>query len=244
MRARRVKVFDRLVRPTLAEEGGQSRHPDGRVAEDRPVTTGTAQRTRIQKRNTGVILEAALEVFSTRGFDGATLDRIAGTAGLSKPNLLYYFPSKEAIHRALISETLDTWLAPLRELDPEGEPVDEIVGYVLRKLEMARDFPRESRFFAHEILQGAPRVLDIIEGPLKDLVDDKARLIAGWAAAGRIAPVDPHHLVFSIWATTQHYADFDAQVRGILAPQGDAHFEDAARHLETLYRRLLVPGER
>ncbi len=200
-----------------------------------------APRTRIQKRNTEAILDAALEVFSTHGFAGATLDRIAEAARLSKPNLLYYFPSKEAIHRALISETLDTWLAPLRNLEPDGDPVEEIVAYALRKLDMARAFPRESRFFAHEILQGAPRVIDIIEGPLKELVDDKARLIADWAAAGRIAPVDPHHLIFSIWATTQHYADFDVQVRGILRPEGDAHYEGAAAFLETLYRRLLTP---
>jgi TetR/AcrR family transcriptional regulator len=203
----------------------------------------SAPKTRIQKRNTEAILDAALEVFSTHGFAGATLDRIAEEAGLSKPNLLYYFPSKEAIHRALISETLDTWLAPLREMTDDGDPVDEIVGYVLRKLDMARQYPRESRFFAHEIVQGAPRILDIIEGPLKDLVDDKARLIAGWAQMGRIAPVDPHHLIFSIWATTQHYADFDVQVRGILRPSGDAHFTDAAIFLESLYRRLLAPGQ-
>lgn len=201
----------------------------------------TAPKTRIQKRNTEVILDAALDVFSTHGFAGATLDRIAEAAQLSKPNLLYYFPSKEAIHRALISETLDTWLAPLRALEADGDPVEEIVAYALRKLDMARAFPRESRFFAHEILQGAPRVLDIIEGPLKDLVDDKASLIAGWAQAGRIAPVDPHHLIFSIWATTQHYADFDVQVRGILRPDGDAHFDGAAAFLDTLYRRLLTP---
>jgi TetR/AcrR family transcriptional regulator len=202
----------------------------------------TAPRTRIQKRNREVILEAALAIFSTHGFAGATLDRIAEAAGLSKPNLLYYFASKEAIHRALISETLDTWLAPLRGLDAGGEPVEEIVAYALRKLDMAREFPRESRFFAHEILEGAPRVLDIIEGPLRELVDDKARLIASWAAEGRIAPVDAHHLIFSVWATTQHYADFDVQVRGILRPEGEAHFADAARFLETLYRRLLSPG--
>jgi TetR/AcrR family transcriptional regulator len=205
------------------------------------VDTATGTRTRIQQRNREVILEAALDVFSAQGFAGATLDRIAEAARLSKPNLLYYFGSKEAIHRALISETLDTWLAPLRRLDPSGDPVGEIVAYALRKLDMAREFPRESRVFAHEILQGAPRVQDIIEGPLKALVDDKARLIAGWAAAGRIAPVDPHHLIFSIWATTQHYADFDVQVRGILRPAGDAHFAEAARFLEALYRRLLAP---
>lgn len=198
-------------------------------------------KTRIQKRNTEAILDAALEVFSTHGFAGATLDRIAEEAGLSKPNLLYYFRSKEAIHRALISETLDTWLAPLRALADDGDPVEEVVAYALRKLDMAREYPRESRFFAHEVLQGAPRILDIIDGPLRALVDDKARLIAGWAASGRIAPVDPHHLIFSIWATTQHYADFDVQVRGILRPEGDGHFEGAAAFLDTLYRRLLTP---
>lgn len=203
--------------------------------------TPVEPKTRIQKRNTEAILEAALEVFSAHGFRGATLDQIADVAGLSKPNLLYYFPSKEAIHLALIGGLMETWLAPLSELSEAGDPVEEIVRYVLKKLEMARDLPRESRLFANEIVQGAPRILDMIEGPLKDLVDEKAALIARWARDGRIARIEPHHLIFSIWATTQHYADFDVQVRGILRPDGDAHFADAARFLEALYRRALTP---
>lgn len=198
-------------------------------------------RTRIQQKNRGAILDAALEVFSQHGFRGATLDQIAEVAGLSKPNLLYYFPSKEAIHVELLSGLLDSWLDPLRELDGAGDPVDEIVGYVLRKLEMARTLPRESRLFANEIVQGAPRIMEIIEGPLKALVDEKAALIAGWAEAGRIAPLDPHHLIFSIWSTTQHYADFDVQVRGILVARDNAHFDDAAAFLDRLFRRALTP---
>ena len=198
-------------------------------------------RTRIQQKNTAAILDAALDVFSNFGFRGATLDQIAKAAGLSKPNLLYYFASKEAIHVELLSGLLDHWLDPLREMDAKGDPVDEVVSYVLRKLDMARDMPRESRLFANEIVQGAPRILDQIEGPLRDLVTEKAALIQGWADAGRIAVVDPYHLIFSIWATTQHYADFDIQVRGILQPKRDAHFKDAARFLTHLYRRALTP---
>src|SRR5690606_26558775 len=114
----------------------------------------TAQRSRIQRKNRETILDAALEVFSAHGFRGATLDQIAEVAGLSKPNLLYYFPSKEAIHVTLLSQLLDTWLAPLRALDPMGDPRTEILGYVRRKLDLSRDFPRESRLFANEILQG------------------------------------------------------------------------------------------
>ena len=200
-------------------------------------------RTRIQTEKRELILEAALEVFSTHGFRGATVDQIAEAAGMSKPNLLYYFRSKEDIHATLMQRLLDTWLAPLRELDDIGDPMTELRGYIRRKLEMARDFPRESRLFANEILQGAPRILPLLEGELKSLVDEKVEVIRGWMRNGRIARTDPYHLIFSIWATTQHYADFDVQVRAVLGPDrgGDGRFEDAARFLEGLFINGLAP---
>ncbi|SFP72286.1 TetR family transcriptional regulator C-terminal domain-containing protein [Tranquillimonas alkanivorans] len=198
-------------------------------------------KTRIQRRNRALILDAALDVFSAHGFRGATVDQIAQAAGLSKPNLLYYFGSKEEMHRELLSGMMHTWLDPLRELGEDGDPVEEVVAYVLRKLEMSRLYPRESRLFANEIVQGAPRFIDKIEGELRELVEQKAAVIRRWQEAGRIAPLDPHHLIFSIWATTQHYADFDVQVRGILRPEDDRHFADAQAFLSDLYRRALRP---
>jgi len=199
--------------------------------------------TRIQQEKRERILEAALEVFSAHGFRGATIDQIADAAGMSKPNLLYYFRRKEDVHEALLTRLLDMWLAPLRELDEIGDPLSELRGYIRRKLEMARDFPRESRLFANEMLQGAPRMLPFIEGEMKKLVDEKAEVIKGWMRAGRIARTDPWHLIFSIWATTQHYADFDVQVRAVLGPDrgGDGRFEDAARYLEQLFVEGLRP---
>ena len=202
-------------------------------------------RTRIQTEKRDRILEAALEVFSAHGFRGATIDQIAEAAGMSKPNLLYYFRSKDAIHETLMQRLLETWLAPLRELDDVGDPMTELKSYIRRKLEMARDFPRESRLFANEILQGAPRIMPMLEGELKTLVDEKAEIIKGWMKAGRITRIDPRHLIFSIWATTQHYADFDVQVRAVLGPDrgGDGRFEDAARFLEQLFVEGLRPKE-
>lgn len=202
--------------------------------------TSTRRPTRIQARNRAAILDAALEVFSAHGFRGATVDQIAAAAGLSKPNLLYYYPSKEAIHEALLSRLLDTWLDPLRAMDPDGEPLEEILAYVRRKLEMSRDYPRESRLFANEIVQGAPRILGFLTSDLKALVDEKAALLESWMDEGRIARVHPYHLIFSIWSLTQHYADFDVQVRAIL--DGDDPFETAPAFLENLYRRLLTPA--
>jgi TetR/AcrR family transcriptional regulator len=197
-------------------------------------------RSRIQQKNRELILDAALEVFSLHGFRGATLDQIAEVAGLSKPNLLYYFPSKEEVHTALLTGLLDTWLDPLRAMNPGGEPLAELLGYVRRKLDLARDYPRESRLFAGEILQGAPRMRDAIEGDLRRLVEEKAIILTRWMDEGRIARVDPVHLVFSIWALTQHYADFEVQVRAVLGPGHDPYAE-AGRFLETVFTRLLRP---
>ena len=202
-----------------------------------PRAARTQRRTRIQEEKEERILEAALDVFSSHSFRGATIDEIAEVAGMSKPNLLYYFRTKEAMHRALIQRVLDTWLDPLRAFDAEGNPEAEIRSYIRRKLEMARDFPRESRLFANEVLRGAPLIEDELKGPLKQLVDEKAEVIRTWSKAGKIAKCDPHHLIFSIWSTTQHYADFDVQVRAVLGQEkaGPGRFEDAARHLEQLF---------
>ena len=59
----------------------------------------------------------------------------------------------------------------------------------------------------------------------------------GWVDAGQIAPVDPHHLIFSVWALTQHYADFDVQVQAVL---GRTDFAGAEAHLSALFTRLLA----
>jgi TetR/AcrR family transcriptional regulator len=201
------------------------------------------RRTRIQIEKSRQILDAALGVFSAHGFRGATVDQIAEAAGMSKPNLLYYFRSKEEIYTILVNRQLYSWLTPMQAIDENGDPLSEIAAYIRRKMEMARDYPRESRLFANEILQGAPQILHLLQGELKREVDQKAAVLQRWIDAGHIAPVDPRHLIFSIWATTQHYADFDVQVRAVLGPvQGGARrFDDAANFLVDLYLKGLMP---
>lgn len=196
--------------------------------------------TRIQKRNRRVILDAALEVFSRHGYRGSTLDQIATEAGLSKPNILYYFAGKEDIHVHLLSQLMETWLAPLKDMNPLGDPREELLAYVQRKLDMAMELPRESRLFANEILQGAPRIAPHLIADLKPLFEDRTSVIAAWMDEGKIARSDPAHLIFAIWATTQHYADFAAQTE-VLLPDA-AQREDGARSfLNQLFTQLLTP---
>ncbi|WP_207102192.1 TetR family transcriptional regulator C-terminal domain-containing protein [Paracoccus shandongensis] len=195
--------------------------------------------TRIQQKNRDLILEGALTAFSTNGFRGATVDQIAEAAGLSKPNVLYYFASKDDIHKTLLTTLLDMWLAPMIRIDPQGDPLAEVLGYVRAKLELSRRFPRESRLFAYEILQGAPHLTEILGGSLRQIVDTAAAILGAWMDQGRLARVDPHHLIFSIWALTQHYADFDVQVRAVLGPGHDP-FVEAEPFIESLYRKMLA----
>lgn len=200
---------------------------------------GTQRKTRIQQRNAQAILDAALQVFSERGFRGATLDQIASQAGLSKPNVLYYFKSKDAIHAELLTGLMDTWIDPLRALNASDDPKGQLLAYMRRKLDMSRTLPRESRLFANEILQGAPRIGEGLSGELKALVDEKAALIRTWSEQGAIADVDPYHLIFSIWALTQHYADFEVQVCKVLGENDP--YPGAQVFLDTLFNKLLAP---
>lgn len=198
--------------------------------------------TRIQAENRQRLIAAALTVFSRAGYEGATVDALAEAAGMSKPNLLYYYPTKEALYRAALDSVLEGWLEPLAAISAEGEPLEEIARYIARKLAMSAANPTASRLFAGEVMRGAPVLGALLAGPLRQLVDEKAAVIAGWAAGGRIRPVEPRHLIFAIWATTQHYADFDAQVRAVLGPEASGRrFEDAGETLATLFLQGLAP---
>ena len=195
--------------------------------------------TRIQARNKELILAAALDVFSASGFRGATVDQIAAKSEMSKPNLLYYFRRKEDIYVALLEHTLSDWLEPLRKLNPAGDPLAELAHYISAKMQMSEANPKASRLFANEILHGAPMIEKFLKGPLRQLVAEKSQVIQSWIAAGKLAPVDPYHLIFAIWAVTQHYADFSVQVDAVLGRREDSKAAQKAV-LEILLRGLKV----
>jgi len=191
---------------------------------------------RIRRRNRALIIEAAEEVFAEQGFTGATTAAIAARAGLPKANLHYYFGTKEALYRAVLSGILDLWLAPLAQIMPDADPATALAGYIRAKVLMARDKPLASRVFANEVISGAPVLAGYLARDLKALVDDKAAVLRVWAEQGRMDPIDPVKLLFLIWASTQHYADFDAQVRAVMGRPAltDADFDDVAETITQL----------
>ncbi|MGK9172775.1 HTH-type transcriptional regulator RutR [Yokenella regensburgei] len=210
------------------------------------MAQGTAKKTgkRMQAVNEkrGVILAAALETFSLYGIHGTRLEKVAERAGVSKTNLLYYYPSKEALYLAVLQQILDVWLAPLKAFREDLAPLVAIREYIRQKLEVSRDNPQASRLFCLEMLQGAPVLNAELSGTLKTLVEEKSAIVAGWVASGKLAPVDPHHLIFMIWASTQHYADFASQVEAVTGKnlQDEAFFNSTVDNVQ----RMIIEGIR
>ncbi|WP_111812254.1 TetR/AcrR family transcriptional regulator [Acinetobacter soli] len=169
------------------------------------------QKKSTQKRNQ--LLNAALDVFSTYGFSGASLDEIAQLAQMHKSNIFYYYENKEALYVEVLTTVLQKWLAPLQTLEVELEPTEALAHYLIQKIEVSRTQPKASKLFALEIIQGAPHILEILKGPLKKLFKRKAKVIQTWQEQGKIsAEIDPELLILNIWAVTQNYADFSTQM--------------------------------
>ncbi|OLO04166.1 MULTISPECIES: HTH-type transcriptional regulator RutR [Salinicola] len=161
------------------------------------------------------IRDAALTLFSQFGLRGASLDAIADQAGVSKTNLLYYFPSKEKLYVSVLQQILNTWLEPIRAIDADQTPEAAIGHYIRIKVELSRDHVQESRLFCLEMIQGAPLLKEELQQDLRALVEEKSKVIEHWIAGGKLLPVDPHHLIYLLWGTTQHYADFAVQIEAI-----------------------------
>ncbi len=175
------------------------------------------------------LFEAARAVFAEEGFKGATTAEIARRAGVPKANLHYYFPTKEALYRAVTEEILTDWLAAASSFDEKDDPKEAITAYIGAKMDLARADPLGSRIWASEILRGAPVIKDFLETTLAEWIASREAIMRRWIEAGKIRPLEPRYFFYMIWATTQHYADFEDQIRALNGgvPLSDEQFQKA-----------------
>ncbi|MBF8222121.1 MULTISPECIES: TetR/AcrR family transcriptional regulator [Halomonadaceae] len=189
--------------------------------------------TPTRARNEQLILEAAERVFACHGYRGASVQAIAEAAGLPKSNVLYYVGSKRRLYVTLLERMMARWNAMLDDIRVEDDPAEVLEAFIRSKMALSRSHPQGSRLFAAEILGGAPFLQEYLHGELRDWVQARARVFEQWAERGLMDPVDPVWLIFLIWSSTQHYADFEAQVLGITGKQSlsDADYERATDFL-------------
>ena len=232
----------RAAKPKAKPKAEPSAEPTLKRTADRravPSRAADAPRSRIWQTNEAAILGGAERVFARAGFEGATMAQIAEEAGVPKPNLHYYFGSKLDLYRAVLDRVLHDWLEPTEVIVAEAEPRVALEAYVRRKMALAFARPDASRVFANELLHGAPVIGERLRGELRATVLEKSRIIDGWIAAGKMAALDSTQLFFTLWASTQTYADFDVQIRAVMGAQADhpAAQQRATEHVLTIMLR-------
>lgn len=194
--------------------------------------------TSIRERNKALILRAASEEFADKGFAATKTSDIAAKAGLPKPNVYYYFRSKENLYREVLESIIEPLLAASAPFNQPGHPNEVLTAYIRSKIRISRELPHASRVFASEIMHGAPHLSPEQTAQLNAQAKHNIACIQRWIDQGLMAQVDPHHLLFSIWAATQTYADFDWQISVVTgkAKLDDNDYEAAA---QTIIRLVL-----
>ena len=163
------------------------------------------------------IAGVAVRVFAECGYEGTSIATIAEQAGLSKQNLMYYFPTKQVLYERVLDGVLDDWLARMATLaDPSQEPRDVLRAYIQAKLKFSREQPWASRVYAMEVISGAQLYGEQIQKRVVPLLRKDIEVFERWIGEGRIAPINATHLLFAIWAMTQSYADFSTQMSLVL----------------------------
>ncbi len=137
------------------------------------------------------ILDGALEVFSTNGLDGATMDEIALKSGFGKATLYYYFHSKEEVFSAIL---VNGWEAIWMSLEPiiasEKSPRKTFINILLRIAENAR-----KNQGLYSFLFNVPKLINIEEQPWKSYQNRLYAVIQGiledGIKAGEFPDVNP-----------------------------------------------------
>jgi len=173
---------------------------------------GPARKIEIRKANIALLLQAAEKEFALHGYKGAATGQIAREAGLPKANLHYYFKTKAELYREVLRHILDEWMAAASTFEAHDDPAEALRTYVKAKMEFSRQRPHASRVWAREIMSGAPMLDGFLGTTLKAWLTERVGFIRRWMREGKINKVDPNALMYMIWATTQHYADFERQL--------------------------------
>ncbi len=197
------------------------------------------RRTDIRRENERAILEAAEKVFAEAGFGGATMQLIADMAGLPKANLHYYFATKEDLYRRVVQQIFEVWLDAASSFDDAPGPVEGIGAYIDAKMDISRTHPHGSKVWASEVMHGAPVIQDYLETTLRAWTEGRIAVIRRWIDEGKMAPVNPRHLLYMLWATTQHYADFGHQIQTLNGgkPLTDKQWNEAKASVKDMVLR-------
>jgi TetR/AcrR family transcriptional regulator len=204
------------------------------------VTKGKPAEGNIRQRKKAIILKAAKQEFVTHGFKGASIKRMAERANIPRANIHYYFKDKTDLYQQLLSNIITVWNRDYDTLDADNEPKEALSNYIRAKVMYSRDDPDGSRIFASELIHGAPVLYEYLNSDFKVWLSSKVEVIESWINRGLIDSVNPHHLLFLIWSSSQHYADFNVQV--VAALDKDKMSDDDYESVAVSLTQIILKG--
>jgi AcrR family transcriptional regulator len=186
----------------------QARKTSPRPARPKRRSERRPQRRSLETRER--LVEAALQVFASHGFEGATTREIARRAGVALAALPYHFTTKEALWRAaadrifgLLGETFRKRLAGL-----EGVDLPTRLRLVLRDfVRFQAAHPELHRFMIQEGIAKTPRLEWLVETHIRPIYEFVRAMIVEAEREGLVPLGRPEHLHYMlIGAASSVYA--------------------------------------
>ena len=201
------------------------------AATARPEATGDARER---------ILEAALEAFSQRGFDGSKTREMAVRADVTLGLLQYYFGSKTELWRASVDLAFARLRGELEAVlsDPEPTDVRERLQLLLRShVRFVSRNPEFVRLMHDEGKRRGPRMRWLVDRHVKPLYEKLVPLVRRSQQQGILpADVEPVHLIYILIGAVDvifHQAEECKRVAGV-DPADEAVAKAHARAVEAL----------
>ncbi|MBD8703650.1 TetR/AcrR family transcriptional regulator [Frigoribacterium sp. CFBP9039] len=105
-------------------------HPEPAARHDAPVARGPrgprGPYAKSSERRAAIV-DAAFEVFSTRGYRGGSLQEVADRVGVSQTGLLHYFPSKRDLLRAVLERRDSMASGAVRDGTTDGDFIEGVL---------------------------------------------------------------------------------------------------------------------
>jgi len=140
----------------------------------------------------------------------------------------------------VLEQTMNMWNQAIDDIKQEDGAKVAIEKYVAAKVRMSFEHPAASKIFAMEIIQGGQNLNEYARTYQRQWIREKTKLFKHWIANGEMADIDPVNLFFLIWASTQHYADFNTQIL-IIMNRADYEEEDIA-HVSKFLTDFILRG--
>ncbi|WP_256659560.1 TetR/AcrR family transcriptional regulator [Pseudomonas sp. H9] len=196
------------------------------------------------RRNRALILRMAAKSFARKGFAATTLSEVAALSGLPKANVNYYFQSKENLYQQVLDSVTQCYLDAFAQLNPASDPLEAVDRLIRAKLSIIRSQPWAARVFVAEMMHGARHLPAEQTERLQGEIQKGVACLQHWIDNRQLNAVDAKHFLISLWATTQAYANFTAQLSADSdhGKPANADLDSAVASITRLVLHGVLPG--